>query len=175
MNAAVQVVSKSTRAPATTHGRARRVAGDVVAIVALEHGGTWHFRWTKAHGFGFERSVVIAQRRGEGLEDFHARVRRALAAVRAKGTRIAVAALCVSPATASPVIAPRFRIASALIADLSGNSRRLILAASDDSPPVTGHLSALADALREAVGPRVIIDLCVGDTVAPASEQIETH
>jgi hypothetical protein len=148
----------------------RRVVGEV-ALVALEHGGTWHFRWTKAHGFGFERSVVVAQRRDEPLESFHARVQKALSSVRAAGNRIAVAALCVCPATTTPVIAPRFRIASALIADLSGNARRLILAASDDSPPVTGHLAALADALREAEGPHVVIDVCVGGKGAQAAAE----
>lgn len=171
METALHGVSMPARSIGSAAGRARRVAGDRVAVVALEHGGTWHFRWTKAHGFGFESSVVVTQRREEPLEVFHARVRRALRAVHAGGNRVAVAALCVSPATTSPVVAPRFRIASALIADLSGNSRRLILAASDDSPSVTGHLSALADALREAAGPRVVIDVCVGREAQRAASE----
>jgi len=159
---AFQGISRPAAPIGNAAGLARRVAGDSVAVVALEQGGTWHFRWTKAYGFGFESSVVITQRREEPMEVFHARVRRALRSVHASGKRIAVAALCVSHATTSPVVAPRFRIASALIADLSGDSRRLILAASDDSPSVAGHLGALAEALREATGPRVVIDVCLG-------------
>jgi hypothetical protein len=170
MEVAQQEFVAPGRAFEPSRGRGRR-AENVVAVVALEHGGTWHYQWTETYGLGFESSVVVAQRRKEPLEGFHARIRRVLSSVRGGGSQIAVGALCVSPATTSPFIAPRFRIASALIADLSGNSRRLILAAADDSPPVAGHLSALADALREAVGPRVVIDVCVGREGAPTASE----
>ena len=171
METAYQAVSRPARSLANNHRRAKRAAGDGVAVVALEHGGTWDFRWTKAHGFGFESSVVVTQRRQESLEIFHARVRKALRAVHAGGSRVAVVALCVSPVTTSPVVAPRFRIATALLAEITGSSRRLILAASEDSEAVTGHLSALADALREAMGPRVVIDVCVGREATLAANE----
>jgi len=147
-------------------GRARLVESQRLVFVALEHGATWHWAWAVAHGFGFEHGVLVGQRPNEPLEQFHARAREGLRAVRRDGGRVGLAALCVAATTRHAVVAPRFRLANALLADSSAELAHLLLTAADPAPLMRGHLLALAEALSDSAPPEVRLEVCVGSQPA---------
>ncbi|HEY4156543.1 MAG TPA: hypothetical protein VGM29_00540 [Polyangiaceae bacterium] len=127
-----------------------------VAFVALESGSTWHWGWALAHQLGFQDCVIVQQLE-EPPAEFERRTQRALRGISTGGGRLGVAVLCTRAELSAKLVTGRYLLARLMLGYVAANCASLVLTAPDTIGGMRGHLSALAEALRENVSPLVPI------------------
>ena len=127
-----------------------------VAFLALEAGTGWHWGWALAHRLGF-RDCIVVQQVDELEAEFERRALRAVRGVNADGRQLGVVVLCTRAELSAKLVSCRYGIARSLLGYAAAHGASLVLCTCDESWGMRGHLSALAEALRENETPRVPI------------------
>lgn len=127
---------------------------DLMSVVVLETGAAWP-AWLAEYQRLAPNAVVIAQARGESLDDFRARVvHRIEEATTSSGARVRVGVIVVAPAAGEERLEFRESVARALLQLMGSSDEAELVLAGDghDTDPARHELFAIAGALCEELG-----------------------